>query len=94
MKPFGYSLKTNITDFSHDHILWGIDGDFKFNIIPKDTKFATTDHCGAVKILDQAIIPEYLIFELELKGHLLGYDRTLRPSLDKMRKLGEVPTSV
>lgn len=87
MKPFGYSPTTNIDDFSRDHILWGIDGDFSFNIIPKGTTFATTDHCGAIKILDSAIIPEYLIFGLELKGHLLGYDRTLRPTLDRMRRI-------
>jgi restriction endonuclease S subunit len=87
MTPFGYANETNITDFSHDHILWGIDGDFKFNIIPRGMKFATTDHCGAIRILDQKIIPEYLIFQLELQSHLLGYDRTLRPSLAKMHKL-------
>ena len=87
MKPFGYSDNTNVTDFSHDYLLWGIDGDFNFNIISKGTTFATTDHCGAIKIIDQSIIPEYLIFELELQSHLLGYDRTLRPTLAKMRRL-------
>ena len=87
MKPFGYSNTTNIDDFSHDYILWGIDGDFNFNIIPKGTAFATTDHCGSIRIIDTRIVPEYLIFGLELQGHLLGYDRTLRPTLTKMRKL-------
>ncbi len=87
MKPFGYSNITNIDDFSHDHILWGIDGNFKFNIISRGTTFATTDHCGAIRVLDEKIIPEYLIFGLELQGHLLEYDRTLRPTLAKMRKI-------
>jgi len=86
-KPFGYLDKTNIEDFSHDYILWGIDGDFKFNVMKKGSVFATTDHCGAIIILDQSILPEYLLFQLELQGYLLGYDRTLRPSLTKMRKL-------
>ncbi len=87
MRPFGYTNKTNINDFSHHRILWGIDGDFVFNIIPKVTKFATTDHCGAITILDETIIPEYLIFQLQIQGHVLGYDRTLRPTLAKMKRL-------
>lgn len=85
--PFGYLGKTNIEDFTHHYVIWGIDGDFKFNIIKKGIKFGTTDHCGAIKILDESILPEYLVFELELRAHLLGYDRTLRPSLTKMSKV-------
>ena len=86
-RPFGYLDKANIEDFAHDYVIWGIDGDFKFNIIKKGIQFGTTDHCGAIKILDELILPEYLIFELELRAHLLGYDRTLRPSLTKMSKV-------
>ena len=26
----------------------GIDGEFEFNVMEKGTKFATTDHCGAI----------------------------------------------
>jgi type I restriction enzyme M protein len=86
-KPFGYLPTSNITDFGHSYILWGIDGEFNFNVIPKGTQFATTDHCGAIRILDDRILPEYLIFELRLHAHLLGYDRTLRPSITKMKKV-------
>jgi len=85
--PFGFLEKTNINDFSHNYLLWGIDGKFEFNIIKKDTKFATTDHCGAIKILNDTILLEFLLYELELQSHVLGYDRTLRPSLTTMKKV-------
>jgi len=83
-EEFGYLEKSNISDFKYDYVLWGIDGNFEFNVIKKETKFATTDHCGIIKILDENIIPEYLIYQLELQKHKLGYDRTLRPSLTNM----------
>jgi len=83
-KSFGFLNESNINDFSHNFILWGIDGKFEFNIIPSGTIFATTDHCGVIKIKDKNILPEYLLFELELQSHLLGFDRTLRSSLANM----------
>ncbi len=55
-KPFGYLEKGNIEDFSHDYVLWGIDGNFEFNIIKKGIKFATTDHCGAIKVLHKGAL--------------------------------------
>jgi hypothetical protein len=85
--PFGYIDKSNIHDFKSDYILWGIDGDFKFNIIRDGNIFATTDHCGAIKILDKRIIPEYLLIQLELQSQILNYDRTLRPSLSLMKRI-------
>lgn len=86
-EPFGYVNKGNIDDFEHDYILWGIDGNFKFNLIKKGQKFATTDHCGAIKILDKNIISEYLLQELISKVKILGYDRTLRSSLANMKRI-------
>lgn len=86
-EPFGYVNKGNIDDFGHDYILWGIDGNFRFNLIKKGRKFATTDHCGAIKILDKNIISEYLLQELISKVKISGYDRTLRSSLANMRKI-------
>ncbi len=87
LKPFGYVRESNVTDFGHDYVLWGIDGDFMFNAIPKGTEFATTDHCGTIKILHPAIIPEYLLYQLELQGHALGFDRGLRASLANMSRV-------
>lgn len=86
-KPFGFLNTTNIKDFDHDYLLWGIDGKFEFNIIKKGTEFSTTDHCGAIKILSIEIIPEYLLYELRLKSHALGFDRSLRSSLSNMNNL-------
>jgi len=57
------------------------------NIIKKGTEFATTDHCGAIKILDNRIDSEYLLYELRLKSDLLGFDRALRASLENMKKV-------
>lgn len=94
-QPFGYLLSSNITDFSKEYILWGIDGKFEFNYIKKNIVFATTDHCGAIKILDSKILPEYLLYQLELQSHILGYDRSLRPSLTLMKKVSvDVPVDI
>ena len=84
-EPFGYVGKSNIDDFSHDYLLWGIDGNFELNIMRKGTIFASTDHCGVIKILDDTIVPDYLLYALRLKSSSLGFDRTFRPSLKNMR---------
>jgi hypothetical protein len=86
-EPFGLVEQSNVTDFSNDHVLWGIDGDFMFNVVHKGTPFATTDHCGAIRILDSEIVPEYLMYQLEVQGHVLGFDRGLRASLANMRRV-------
>lgn len=88
--PFGFLGKTNIKDFKHDYILWGIDGKFGFNLISNGIKFATTDHCGTIKILDKNIIPEYLLYKLRINANILGFDRTLRPSLANMEKKASI----
>lgn len=85
--PFGYIHKSNITDFSTNHILWGIDGNFEFSIKPKEEVFATTDHCGTIKILDDKILPEFLLYQLEQKKYEYGFDRTLRASITNMCKV-------
>ena len=91
---YGYVEKSNITtDFSNPYILWGIDGDFTFNIKQKGVPFATTDHCGAIEVIHKNIFPEYLVLQLEIQKSILGFDRTLRPSLELMEKkiIFEIP---
>ncbi len=83
-KPVGYSNKSNITDFNNNFVLWGIDGDFEFNSIPKSTPFITTDHCGSIRILENNILPKYLMIQLETIKHKYGFDRELRASLKNM----------
>jgi len=85
-KPFGYVKKSNISDFSNDFVLWGIDGNFEFNLIKKDNKFATTDHCGTIRIKDNNLIPEYIVYSLYLARKKHGLDRSLRSSLENMGK--------
>lgn len=87
LKPFGFLEESNIEDFSINYVLWGIDGKFEFNVIHRDIKFATTDHCGAIKIKDKNILPEYLLYQLELQSHIKGFDRTLRSSLSNMQDI-------
>lgn len=85
--PFGLVKKSNIDDFQHEYIIWGIDDAvFDFALIPKGTKFATTDHCGVIKIKDNAILPEYVFYELQLKKKALGFGWALRASLTNMKK--------
>lgn len=85
--PIGYSKKSNIKDFKNNFVLWGIDGDFEFNAIPQNTPFITTDHCGAIRILQDNILPKYLMIQLETVKHKYGFDRGLRASLKNMSKV-------
>lgn len=91
-EPIAYHKKSNISDFNNDFVLWGIDGDFKFNYIKKNNPFVTTDHCGAIRILDEKILPQYLMIQLDIKKHQYGFDRGLRASLKNMKSVEiEIP---
>jgi type I restriction-modification system DNA methylase subunit len=90
--PISFHYQSNITDFSNNFVLWGIDGDFEFNFISKNTPFVTTDHCGAIRILRDDILPEYLMLQLEKVKHKYGFDRGLRSSLKNMQDVSiEIP---
>ena len=94
-EPFGFldSSNDSITDFEHDYVLWGIDGNFEFNVKHQGEPFAITDHCGAIKILDSSILPEYLVYQLGIKKYEMGFDRTLRASLANMKTIiVDIPT--
>ena len=84
-EPFVYTDKSNITDFSKAYVLWGIDGEFSFNVMERGTIFASTDHCGTIKILDDQIAPYYLAYIMEETRHKYGFDRGLRASLTNMK---------
>lgn len=85
--PFVYSDASNITDWSKPYVIWGIDGDFSFNVFPKGEKFASTDHCGVIQIKNDKINPYYLAYTLEETKHLYGFDRGLRASLTNMKSI-------
>lgn len=86
-EPFVYSNESNITDFSKPYVLWGIDGNLSFNVMPAGNKFASTDHCGTIKILSTQINPYFLSYILEETKYKYGFDRGLRASLTNMKKV-------
>jgi len=80
-KPFGFVEKSNIDTFEVDSLLWGIDGNFSWNYIPANQIFATTDHCGCLRITNSNILPEYLFYQLSVSAGAYGFNRTYRASL-------------
>lgn len=66
--PFVYTDESNIASFEYDYVLWGIDGIFSFNVMKKGSRFATTDHCGTIKVLNSSIDPYYLAYIWRKQG--------------------------
>ncbi|MCE2695899.1 MAG: N-6 DNA methylase [Nostocales cyanobacterium LE14-WE4] len=85
--PIGFHTESNIDNFDNNFVLWGIDGNFGFNSIPKNTPFVSTDHCGTIRILNEFILPEYLMIQLENVKHKYGFDRGLRASINNMKDI-------
>ena len=87
-KEHGWIEESNIEDFTHPSILWSIDSDFNMSVRESGSLFATTDHCGRLKILDPELDPEYckaaIIYGY---GRMFGFDRVTRPSLTRMKKV-------
>ncbi len=88
LEPFGYINKLLITDFSRDSILWGIDGDWMVNFIPKNMKFYPTDHCGVIRVLDETLVnPKYLVYPFLKAGEAEGFSRASRASIERIMAL-------
>lgn len=85
-EPFGFIAESNIDDFTRPSILWGIDGDFKLAVKRIGEEFATTDHCGRIELLVDDLDPSYCRAAIAL-ARAYGFDRTLRPSLQRVRTL-------
>lgn len=81
LQPFGSIKSSNLTGFDTPSLLWGIDGNFDWNLIPAETEFATTDHCGRLRILSTEIDPDYALWYLKATRWQYGFDRTYRASL-------------
>ncbi len=90
-QPFGHVHSSNVADFSHPSVLWGIDGNFHLAAKEAGVEFATTDHCGRIEILDDRLDAGYCREAIALvRRH--DFDRTLRPSLQRIKALEfEVP---
>ncbi len=84
MTSFGLIEKSLLTDFSMPSILWGIDGDWMVNYREENSPFYPTDHCGVLRVSDNEIIPRYLAGVLEIAGTEIGFNRSLRASIDRI----------
>lgn len=92
-EPMGFLPDDRGTSFDTASILWGIDGNFDFNLIPAGVSFCTTDHCGTIQILNAQLLPEYVLYALLCQREEESFDRSFRPSLANMRRFGiKVPT--
>lgn len=85
--PMGFTDKSKKKMvYDYPAILWGIDGNFDFNLVPAGFVFAPTDHCGVIQILDHNIVPEYLLYALNMRRIEESFDRSFRASLTNMRQ--------
>lgn len=85
VEPFGYIDDLLIDDFSIPSVLWGIDGDWMTTYIAENKEFYPTDHCGVLRCKTSAINPRYLSHILEKQGIQMGFSRTFRASIDRIK---------
>ncbi|MCH5344933.1 MAG: N-6 DNA methylase [Acetatifactor sp.] len=86
-EEFGRTDKQNLTDFSVPSIIWGIDGDWMVNIVPANTPFYPTDHCGVLRIHSTDILPQYMAIALEVEGTFEKFSRNNRASAQRIKNL-------
>lgn len=85
---FGYTDKVLLTDFNQESVVWGIDGDWNVNVLPKEYAFYPTDHCGVIRLKQDNIIePKYLAYLLKIEGEKVKFSRTYRASIDRISQL-------
>jgi len=85
IEPFGYIDKLLIADFSIPSVLWGIDGDWMTSFIPEKFEFYPTDHCGVLRCKTNEVNPRYMAHILEVEGNKMGFSRSYRASIDRIR---------
>ena len=86
-EPFGKINKLLIKDFNIPSVIWGIDGDWQVNVIPKNQPFYPTDHCGVLRIKNNQIEPKYVAYVLEKEGKKEGFKRSYRASIDRIEAM-------
>ena len=86
-KIFGYVENSIWNNFDAPSILWGIDGDWQVSLIPKDTPFYPTDHCGVIRVLSADIGTDYLFYTLTVLGRTRNFARTHRPSTERIKSM-------
>lgn len=85
-KSFGFIAKSNLVSFDRPSLIWGIDGIFDWGYIEKGKKYASTDHCGTLYILDRNLHPKYIYYVLKSTKDQYGFDRTYRASLSNIKE--------
>lgn len=86
-EEFGRINKQNMSDYSVPSIIWGIDGDWMVNVLPKDMPFYPTDHCGVLRVYNDSIMPEYLAIALDVAGQFERFSRKNRASTQRIKGL-------
>lgn len=86
-EPFGFVDNTLFDDFSRPSILWGIDGDWQVNYMPKNCKFYPTDHCGVLTVVSEDFNAHFVRFMLEMEGEKTGFSRSFRASIDRVESI-------
>lgn len=84
-EPFGYIEGFTLSHKEQPSLIWGIDGNFNWNLITGGTDFYPTDHCGRLQVLKSDIDVEYLFYELNATKEEYGFDRVYRASLSNIR---------
>lgn len=86
-EPMGRIDKYLINEFNQPYIIWGIDGDWMVNILPKGYEFYPTDHCGIMTVDESLINPRYMAHLLEKEGKTIGFSRSNRASIDRIKSI-------
>lgn len=84
-EPFGYIDGFTLNNKEQPSLIWGIDGNFNWNLINEGIDFYPTDHCGRLQVLTSDIDVEYLFYELNATKEEYGFDRVFRASLSNIR---------
>ena len=86
-EAFGKINKLLIKDFAVPSVLWGIDGDWQVNTIAENQPFYPTDHCGVLRIKNNALEAKYVAWVLNKAGIQEGFKRSYRASIDRIEAM-------
>ena len=76
--PFGYVQQAKVVqDVSRPSIIWSIDGNLDFNLIPAEVSFDITDHTGRVQVhAGVSIDSRFLVHEMRYRINEQNMDRS------------------
>ncbi|MDQ7060504.1 MAG: N-6 DNA methylase [Sulfurimonas sp.] len=84
-EPFGYIDKHLLDTYNTPSVIWGIDGDWMVNCLPKEKAFYPTDHCGVLRVKNNTIDEQLLAYILNKEGESLEFSRTKRASIERIK---------